>query len=140
AVSELLTRIRTAPGEAAAPTWKGVDPAHVAGSQDAREPGDSLSPAGLLDPRSLVRELDALIPANRVIASDGGHFLGWIHSYFRFPTTDTVALVGTQFQSIGLGFSSAPGAAAAAPDRTLVVNTGDGGGLMAIADLDSVVR
>lgn len=120
--------------------WVGTDHEHVAASQFDREPGEPVSPNGLLDPRSLLRELDRIIPDNRVVASDGGHFIGWIHSYFRLPGPDSVTLVGTQFQSIGLGFSSAPGAALAAPDRTLVVNTGDGGGLMALADLDSVVR
>lgn len=120
--------------------WVGVDPEHVSGAQFDREPGDPLAPSGLLDPRSLMRELDTIVPENRVVASDGGHFIGWSHMYWRLPSVDSVALVGTQFQSIGLGFSSAPGAAVGAPDRTLVVTTGDGGGLMALADLDSVVR
>ena len=46
-------------------------------------------------------------------------------------------MVGTAFQGIGLGFSTVAGVAAAAPDSTVVLSTGDGGGLMAIADLET---
>jgi thiamine pyrophosphate-dependent acetolactate synthase large subunit-like protein len=49
-------------------------------------------------------------------------------------------MVGTAFQSIGFGFGSVPGAALAKPDSTVVLTTGDGGGLMALADLESAVR
>jgi thiamine pyrophosphate-dependent acetolactate synthase large subunit-like protein len=49
-------------------------------------------------------------------------------------------MVGTAYQSIGLGWPSVPGAALAQPDATVVLTTGDGGGLMALADLESAVR
>src|SRR5690606_25530425 len=49
-------------------------------------------------------------------------------------------MVGTASQEIGLGFPSVAGAAAAKPDSTIVLTTGDGGGLMALADLESAVR
>ncbi len=49
-------------------------------------------------------------------------------------------MVGTAFQSIGMGFPSVPGAALAKPESTIVLTTGDGGGLMALADLESAVR
>ncbi|GAB2833675.1 hypothetical protein GCM10027024_04780 [Microbacterium insulae] len=49
-------------------------------------------------------------------------------------------MVGTAFQSIGLGFPSVAGAALAKPDATIVLTTGDGGGLMALADLETAVR
>ena len=49
-------------------------------------------------------------------------------------------MIGTAYQSIGLGFPSVPGAAMAKPDATIVLTTGDGGGLMALADLESAVR
>ena len=51
-----------------------------------------------------------------------------------------MVMVGTAFQSIGLGFASVPGAALAKPASTVVLTTGDGGGLMALADLESAVR
>ena len=49
-------------------------------------------------------------------------------------------MVGTAFQSIGLGMPSVAGAALAKPDSTVVLTTGDGGGLMALADLETAVR
>ena len=49
-------------------------------------------------------------------------------------------MVGTAFQSIGLGWPSVPGAALAKPSATVVLTTGDGGGLMALADLETAVR
>ncbi|KAB1659575.1 thiamine pyrophosphate-binding protein [Pseudoclavibacter chungangensis] len=110
------------------------------GTRLDREQGEERAADGRLDPRSLSIALDALLPTDRLVVSDGGHFIGWANMYFRLPSPDSITLVGTAFQSIGLGFASAPGAAAAAPERTLVVVTGDGGGLMALADLDSVVR
>ena len=49
-------------------------------------------------------------------------------------------MVGTAYQSIGLGFPSVAGAALAKPDSTIVLTTGDGGALMALADLETAVR
>jgi len=51
-----------------------------------------------------------------------------------------MVLVGTAFQSIGLGFSSAPGVSIAHPERTTVFITGDGGGLMGLADFETFIR
>lgn len=95
---------------------------------------------GLLDPRSVADRLAALLPEDRVVVSDGGHFIGWANSYWPVASPNRMLMVGTAFQSIGLGFPSAVGAARALPSSTLVVTTGDGGGLMALADLDSVIR
>ena len=44
------------------------------------------------------------------------------------------------FQSIGLGLATAIGAALARPDRLTVAALGDGGALMAAAELETVVR
>jgi acetolactate synthase-1/2/3 large subunit len=44
------------------------------------------------------------------------------------------------YQSIGLGLSSAVGAAIARPDRLTVAALGDGGALMGISELETVVR
>ncbi|MDJ1372011.1 thiamine pyrophosphate-binding protein [Gulosibacter molinativorax] len=125
-----------------ADTWPGLNADEVSTAQFARDEAPELAEDGRLDPRSLTKALDERIPEARLIASDGGHFIGWANTHLSMPSPDSIVLVGTQFQSIGLGFSSAPGAAIAAndSDRMLVLVTGDGGGLMAIADLDSTVR
>ncbi len=71
---------------------------------------------------------------------DGGHFIGWANMYWSVASPDRMMMVGTAFQSIGLGFPCVVGAAIARPDSTVVLTTGDGGGLMALADLESAVR
>jgi acetolactate synthase-1/2/3 large subunit len=105
-----------------------------------RDAGTGLCEDGRLDPRSLAIRLQHILPDDRVTVSDGGHFLGWSNTYWDVSAPNRTMMVGTAFQSIGLGFPSAVGAAAALPGSTLVVTTGDGGGLMALADLDSVIR
>ncbi|HYP73797.1 MAG TPA: thiamine pyrophosphate-binding protein, partial [Microbacterium sp.] len=118
--------------------------AEVAGLR-AREPGDALAPDDRLDPRSVAVRIGALLESDastrdRVVVTDGGHFIGWANMYWPVASPDRMMMVGTAYQSIGLGFASVPGAAAAKPDATIVLSTGDGGGLMALADLESAVR
>lgn len=105
-----------------------------------RDPGTGQAPDGLLDPRTAMVRLNEILPANRQVVSDGGHFIGWSSYYFDLPAPDCLTMVGTQYQSIGLGLPSAPGAAIARPEATIVVATGDGGGVMGLPDLDSLVR
>ncbi|WP_028046605.1 thiamine pyrophosphate-binding protein [Cellulomonas sp. URHE0023] len=104
------------------------------------EPGDGHAPDGRLDPRSAAARLGELLPEDRVVVSDGGHFLGWSNMYWPVTAPDRMVMVGTAFQAIGLGFPSMVGAALARPDATVVLTTGDGGGLMALSDLESAVR
>ncbi len=139
-VEELATR--GGAGVAAHRPWReSVDIAALR----AREPGDALAPDGRLDPRSVAVRIGELLESNpstrdRVVVTDGGHFLGWANMYWPVAAPDRMLMVGTAYQSIGLGFPSVPGAALAKPDATVVLSTGDGGGLMALADLESAVR
>jgi thiamine pyrophosphate-dependent acetolactate synthase large subunit-like protein len=92
-----------------------------------------------IDPRTLSIHLDRLLPAERVVAIDSGHFMGWPAMYLDVP--DPQGFVFTQaFQSIGLGLASAIGAAVARPDRLTVAALGDGGALMAAGELETVGR
>ncbi|MDQ1125339.1 acetolactate synthase-1/2/3 large subunit [Microbacterium sp. SORGH_AS 505] len=102
--------------------------------------GDGLAPDGRLDPRSAAAAIAELLPEDRVVVSDGGHFIGWANMFWPVASPDRMMMIGTAYQSIGLGFPSVPGAARARPESTIVLTTGDGGGLMAIADLESAVR
>lgn len=110
-----------------------VDPA-------ARDEGRELAEDGRLDPRSLMTRIDRALPRERVVMTDGGHFLEWPVTYLTVDGPDQMLTVGTQYQSIGLGFPSAPGVIAAAGDRITVLVSGDGGGLMGIADAETFVR
>ncbi|MDL9980189.1 thiamine pyrophosphate-binding protein [Microbacterium sp. ASV49] len=110
-----------------------------------RESGDGLAPDGRLDPRSVAARIGELLDGapstrDRVVVSDGGHFIGWANMYWPVESPDRMVMVGTHYQSIGLGWPSVPGAALAKPQSTVVLTTGDGGGLMALADLESAVR
>ncbi len=131
-VRDELTRLSAAPSG-----WRErVDVAALR----AYETGDDLADDGRLDPRSVAARIGELLPADRVVVSDGGHFIGWANMYWPVGSPDRMMMVGTAFQSIGLGWPSVPGAALAQPDATIVLTTGDGGGLMALADLESAVR
>ncbi|MDQ1057293.1 thiamine pyrophosphate-dependent acetolactate synthase large subunit-like protein [Arthrobacter globiformis] len=103
-------------------------------------PGTAETPDGRLDPRALASALDAILPERRTVVQDGGHFLGWAPMYWRIPRPQDLVMVGTAFQSIGLGLASAVGAARAVDDgNTLVLAAGDGGFLMGLSDLESLV-
>ncbi|WP_295119422.1 thiamine pyrophosphate-binding protein [uncultured Leifsonia sp.] len=110
------------------------------GALTARPAGSGLAADGRLDPRSAAARIGELLPADRVVVSDGGHFIGWANMYWPVASPDRMIMVGTAYQSIGLGFPSVAGAALAHPESTVVLTTGDGGGLMALADLESAVR
>ena len=124
------------PAAPAAPWRESVDVA-AARTYDA---GDDLAPDGRLDPRSAARRIAGLLPEDRVVVSDGGHFIGWANMYWPVAAPDRMMMIGTAFQSIGQGWPSVVGAALARRDSTVVLTSGDGGGLMAIADLESAVR
>lgn len=123
-------------GSASAP-WRETVDVDVARAYDE---GDELAPDGRLDPRSAARRIAELLPADRVVVSDGGHFIGWANMYWPVASPDRMMMIGTAFQSIGQGWPSVVGAASARPESTIVLTSGDGGGLMAIADLESAVR
>lgn len=94
---------------------------------------------GRIDPRTLSIALDDLLPAERVVAVDSGNFMGYPSMYLSVPDDDGFCFTQA-FQSIGLGLFTAAGAALAQPHRLPVAALGDGGALMAIAELETVVR
>ena len=106
----------------------------------AYDTAEEFASDGRLDPRAAARRIGELLPEDRIVVSDGGHFIGWANMYWPVASPDRMLMVGTAYQSIGLGFPSVPGAAVARPESTVVLTTGDGGGLMALADLESAVR
>jgi thiamine pyrophosphate-dependent acetolactate synthase large subunit-like protein len=115
------------------------------GARIAREirwrdvPFDDNSTAERIDPRTLSVRLDDLLPAERIVSVDSGNFMGYPSAYLE--VSDEYGFCFTQaFQSIGLGLATAIGAALARPDRLPVAALGDGGFLMSVAELETVVR
>jgi thiamine pyrophosphate-dependent acetolactate synthase large subunit-like protein len=111
----------------------------IAGGRWRDEPFVPAGEDGRIDPRTLSIALDELLPPERALAVDSGHFMGWPAMYVDVP--DPAGFVFTQaFQSIGLGLASGIGAAVARPDRLTVAALGDGGALMALGELETVAR
>ena len=97
------------------------------------------SDEGRIDPRTLTIALDDLLPAERIVAVDSGNFMGYPSMYLSVPDADGFCFTQA-YQSIGLGLASAIGSAIARPDRLTVAALGDGGALMGISELETVVR
>ena len=103
------------------------------------EPYKDRGTAEYIDPRTLSIALDDLLPTERTVATDSGHFLGYPSMYLAVP--DQQGFVFPQaFQSVGLGLASGVGAAVARPDRLSVAAIGDGGALMALGELETATR
>ena len=103
------------------------------------QPFEDLSGDGRIDPRGLSVALHGLLPEERTLAVDSGHFMGWAPMYMDVP--DGGAFVFTQsFMSIGLGLATGIGAAVARPERLAVIALGDGGALMALPELETLGR
>ncbi|RBP68122.1 thiamine pyrophosphate-dependent acetolactate synthase large subunit-like protein [Brevibacterium sanguinis] len=135
AAAELAARVQAAGAEPS--TWR----ESVDTTQDRKyDVGTEYASDGRLDPRAAAARLGDLLPDDRVVVSDGGHFIAWANMFWEPSAPDRIAMVGTAFQSIGLGWPSVAGAARANPDSTIVLTTGDGGGVMALSDLDTAIR
>jgi acetolactate synthase I/II/III large subunit len=137
-IEGILERLPTATS-----TWRDRTPevaqADFRSSHPSEDPAE-FGPDGRLNPRAVVAALDRILPAERSVVMDGGHFIGWAPMYLSVPDPHAMILVGTAFQSIGLGFGSAAGVSVARPDRTTVLVSGDGGGLMGLADFETFLR
>jgi len=91
-----------------------------------------------MDPRSLALELNRLLPRERNIVYDVGNFLQ-VASLMQIPGPSHVKH-SCDFASIGLGIGTALGFACGAPDRPTVLFVGDGGFLMSMGELETIVR
>ncbi|MFZ0041091.1 MAG: thiamine pyrophosphate-binding protein [Solirubrobacteraceae bacterium] len=103
------------------------------------EPYDDASTDDEIDPRTLSKALNDLLPQDKAVAVDSGAFLGYPAMYLSVP--DARAWVfANGFQAVGLGLGNAIGAAVARPERPTVAAIGDGGAFMALAELETAAR
>jgi acetolactate synthase I/II/III large subunit len=102
-------------------------------------PYEDESTGDRIDPRTLSIGLDDLLPSERIVAVDSGNFMGYPSMYLSVPDADGFCFTQA-YQSVGLGLASAIGSAIARPDRLTVAALGDGGALMGISELETVVR
>jgi len=113
--------------------------ARIAGGRWRDQPYQDASTGSTIDPRTLTIALDDLLPADRALAVDSGHFMGWPVMYLQ--VRDARAFVFNQaYQSIGLGLGAAIGAAVADPGRVTVAALGDGGTFMSLGELETAAR
>lgn len=112
-----------------------LDPVFATATSDLPEFG----PDGRLDPRALMVKLNEILPRERTIAQDGGHFMGWAVRYLDAPDPRGKQLA-MGIQSIGLGMGSALGIAHGRPDRLAVLVAGDGGSTMSLGEFDTMIR
>ena len=103
------------------------------------EPYEDLGTAEHIDPRTLTIALDDLLPGERTVCTDSGHFLGYPAMYLDVPDRQGFVFPNA-FQSVGLGLASGIGAAVARPERLSVAAVGDGGALMALGELETAAR
>jgi thiamine pyrophosphate-dependent acetolactate synthase large subunit-like protein len=120
--------------------WRTPETARrIASGRMRDKPYEDTTGGGRIDPRTLTIALDDLLPAERAVAVDSGHFLGYPTQYL------TVGDVGgflfpNAFQCVGLGLATGIGAALADPGRLTVAAVGDGGLLMALPELETLGR
>ncbi|MFC6767673.1 thiamine pyrophosphate-binding protein [Natrinema soli] len=105
----------------------------------ALDEGEFPEQEGRIDPRELVRGLDRILPENRVVVSDGGHFSRWVLDGVSTPEPADFHWT-LDFAAIGQGLSHGIGAALNSGDRTPVTICGDAGFMMALQEVDTAVR
>lgn len=96
--------------------------------------------AGCINYVQALERLERALPENRVLSTDGGRFMTEVWCRISAPDPRSF-LVTANFGSIGLGLQEAIGAALAAPDRPVVLFTGDGGFMMGgVNEFNTAVR
>ncbi|SJM71127.1 thiamine pyrophosphate-binding protein [Gulosibacter sp. 10] len=137
---DFAERLAEAVPRASGETWRDRVPGVADGSIHAPESLPETDAEGRINPRALALRLDELLPAERTIVQDGGHFLGWLAMHGSAPDPYGLQHPGLAFHSIGMGFPSALGASIGRPDRLTLLTCGDGGGMMTLPDLETLVR
>ena len=124
----------------ARPGWRSDQIARqIEAGSNHNAPYQDQSTAQFIDPRTLSKAVDAILPAKRAVASDSGHFCGWVPRFLRVPDARSSCL-SHSFQSVGLGLASAIGLGVANPGSLTVLGVGDGGFLMSMSDLETAIR
>jgi len=111
----------------------------IASNTWRHDPYEDASTDEWIDPRTASIALNDLLPRDRAVAVDSGHFLGYPAMFLEVPDARSW-LFPNGFQAVGLGLGNAIGAAIAQPDRPTVAAIGDGGAFMALAELETAAR
>jgi len=93
----------------------------------------------LIDPRTLMIELDRILPGNRILCADGGQQSRFSIRYIHVEKARNF-MQASEAGSIGLGMGLAIGTAVARPGELVVASIGDASMMMALGDLETAVR
>ena len=95
---------------------------------------------GFIDFRYALDRLEAALPKDRLLATDGGRFMTEIWCRISVPSPRKF-VPGVEFGSIGVGMSNAIGMAHADPGKPVCLFTGDGGFMMGgLTEFNTAVR
>src|ERR671917_1537309 len=113
----------------------------IQGIEDFRWEGEfeDESTEDTADPRAVLTVLDGMLPRERTVAVDCGHFAGFAAMHLSVPD-DAGFVFAEAFQAVGLGMGAGMGATVARPDRLGVVVVGDGGLLMSLGEIDAAIN
>jgi thiamine pyrophosphate-dependent acetolactate synthase large subunit-like protein len=139
AASEALVGVLRSRGHRATGFRRAELSEQLAARRWEHEPYEDASTDEVIDPRTLTIALNRLLPRDRAVVVDSGHFTGYPSMYL--DVLDPRAwLFVNGFQAVGLGIASGIGASIARPDRPTVVAVGDGGAFMALQELETAAR
>ncbi|GAA1532653.1 thiamine pyrophosphate-binding protein [Nocardioides humi] len=108
-------------------------------ARDPRADFKDTSGAEYVDARTAMIRLDEVLPPDRLVVSDVGRFVIAPWKYLHVSHPGDFAHTAN-FGSIGLGLAAAAGASAVRTDRITVAVVGDGGLMMSLAEIATVVR
>lgn len=97
------------------------------------------SSEGKVDPRTVMLEVDPLLPKERTLVVDCGVFQGWPPMYMTVPDP-TGFIFAHDFGAVGLGIGHGIGAYVGRPDRRPIVVIGDGGFMMSLQEFETAAR
>ena len=126
-------------GEGSAEITEFRDPDLLARLAGPSYTGPDESTSDRLDPRALMRALDALLPMERSIVLDSGRFMTSPGRYLRTSAPHTIRHTADA-GSIGLGLGVAAGASIGRPDLANLLFVGDGGMAMSVTELETAAR
>lgn len=105
----------------------------------ARDDIKDKSTSGLIDPRTLMIELDRILPSQRILCVDGGQQARFAIRYIHVEQSRNFAQA-SDAGAIGLGIGTAIGAAVGRPGALVVAAIGDASMMMSLGDLETAVR
>jgi acetolactate synthase-1/2/3 large subunit len=110
----------------------------IAGYRASDEVKDK-STAQLIDPKTLMIELDRQLPPERILCSDGGQQARFAIRYIQIAQSRNF-IQACDAGAIGLGIGTAIGAAVSRPEDIVLATIGDASMMMSLGDLETAVR